>query len=576
MRKVLVGLVVLASLAAAVPAAEEVLTPAGYLALKLEADALWEAGDREGALPLYARLHAANPADGDLAFRLARGLHGAGRVEEALPIGLAALESGFADEASASYAVAQAAAKEGDADTALAWIDRTLTAGWEDRPALQTDEAFAALTGDPRFRELAGFAPEGLDRVAGWRFDLGFFVEEAQRLHADPGRPAFSEGFLASVAALKERVPTLDDVAVAMELQKIIASQLGDGHSVLYPLPTERVPFGGLLPVSFYFFPEGLHVVAADAGHEELVGMRVDAIGGTSIAGVLDDLATIVSHDNEMGIRWIGPLYLRGPAVLRALGIVDDLGPVTLTLTGRDGAPREATLEPVPPRAMSERLPAPPGAADPPRWLARAGEPYWHEAIPALDAVYLQLNQVRDADEGPSIPAFAEAVRDALRETGARNLIVDVRHNNGGNNFLHWPLVRLVAWHGLAGEDHRTFVVTGRGTFSACQDFVNFLERATDAVFVGEHSSSRPNFTGESTNVQLPWSGLRMSISSRWWQDSYPGDERPYIPVSMPVELGFEDWWAGRDPVLEALGEVLGEARKNREETSTGAPAGGP
>jgi tetratricopeptide (TPR) repeat protein len=575
MRKVLAGLALFASLAAAVPAAEDALTPARYLTLKLEADALWEAGDREDAIPLYERLHAVNPADGDLAFRLARGLHEAGRVEEALPIGLAALEGGFADAAHTAYVLAQGAARQGDADAALAWIERALAEGWEDRPRLQTDEAFAGLVGDPRFQELAGIAPAGLDRVAGWRFDLDLFVEEAQRLHADPARPAFGEGFLAAVESLAERVPALDDVAVAMELQTIIATQLGDGHSVLYPLPSERVPFGGLLPVSFYFFPEGLHVVAADAGHEELVGMRVDAIGGTSTAGLLDDLATIVSHDNEMGIRWIGPLYLRSPAVLRALGAVDDLGPVTLTLTDRDGATREATLEPVPPRAMSERLPAPPRTVEPPRWLARAGEPYWHEAIPALDAVYLQLNQVRDAEEGPPIPAFAEAVRDALRATEARNLIIDVRHNNGGNNFLHWPLVRLVAWHGLAGEDHRTFVVTGRGTFSACQDFVNFLERATGAVFVGEPSSSRPNFAGEDTSVLLPWSGVRMSISSRWWQDSYPGDERPYIPVSMPVELTFEDWWTGRDPVMEALGEVLGEARKNREETSTGAPAGG-
>jgi len=547
-------------LAATLPlGAEEVLDPPVYLRLKLEADALWEAGNREAALPLYERLHAANPADGDLAFRLARGLHAAGRVEEALPVGLAALESGFADAARTAYTLAQGAARQGDVDAALAWIERALAEGWEDRPRLQTDEAFAALVGNPRFRELAAIPPEGLDRVAGWRFDLDHFVEEAQRLHADPARPAFAEGFLAAVEALAERVSELDDVAVAMELQKIIATQLGDGHSVLYPLPTERVPFGGLLPVSFYVFPEGLFVVDADADHEDLVGSRVDAIGGTSTAGVLEELEAIVSRDNAMGIRWIGPLYLRGPAMLRALGYVDELGAVTLTLTGRDGATREVALEPVPPEAMNERLGPPPSLASPPRWQARLGEPYWHEAIPALDAVYLQLNQVRDAEEGPSIPAFAEAVRDTLREAGARNLIVDVRHNNGGNNFLHWPLVRLVAWHGLADEDHRTFVVTGRGTFSACQDFVNFLERATDAVFVGEHSSSKPNFAGESTNVRLPWSGLRMSISSRWWQDSYPSDQRPYIPVSMPVELTFEDWWTGRDPVMEALAEFLGE-----------------
>lgn len=557
MRRPATAFALLALLAAS--AAAEMLPPARYLELKLEADALWEAGEREAALPLYERLHAAHPEDGDLAFRLAWGLHGAGRLAEAMPIGLEALEAGFADGARTAYAMAQTAAGRGDADTALAWIERALAAGWDDRPRLQTDESFASLRQEARFRELAGFAPEGLDRIAGWRFDLDFFVEEAQRLHADPARRAFDPGLLAAVASLEQRVGELDDVAVAMELQEIVATGLADGHSVVYPLPTERVPFGGLLPVSFYFFPEGLFVVDADADHEDLVGSRVDAIGGTSTAGVLEDLEAIVSRDNAMGIRWIGPLYLRGPAMLRALGYVDELGAVTLTLTGRDSATREVTLEPVPPEAMNERLGPPPSLASPPRWQARLGEPYWHEALPELDAIYVQLNVVRDAEDGPSIAQFAASVRDTVRSTGADNLILDLRHNNGGNNFLHWPMVRLVAWHGMAGEGHRTFVVTGRGTFSACQDFVNFLERATDAIFVGEHSSSKPNFAGESTNVQLPWSGLRMSISSRWWQDSYPSDERPYIPVSMPVELTFEDWWTGRDPVLEALAEVLGE-----------------
>ena len=79
----------------------------------------------------------------------------------------------------------------------------------------------------------------------------------------------------------------------------------------------------------------------------------------------------------------------------------------------------------------------------------------------------------------------------------------------------------------------------------------------TNAVFVGEHSSSRPNFTGEETNVQLPYSGLRLSISSAHWQDSYPGDRRPWISVAIPVKLSSTDYFQNRDPVLETLEQVL-------------------
>ena len=102
-----------------------------------------------------------------------------------------------------------------------------------------------------------------------------------------------------------------------------------------------------------------------------------------------------------------------------------------------------------------------------------------------------------------------------------------------------------------------TFVITGRRTFSACQNLTNYLDRVTRAVFVGEPAGSRPNFTGEDTNVLLPWSGLALSISSRWWQDSYPGDQRPYVPVAMPVAYTAADWRQGRDPVLAAPQEYF-------------------
>lgn len=139
-----------------------------------------------------------------------------------------------------------------------------------------------------------------------------------------------------------------------------------------------------------------------------------------------------------------------------------------------------------------------------------------------------------------------------------------MRHNRGGNNGLLAPLVplvRLVAWHEMTGEGRRTWVVTGRITFSACQNLVNQLERTTSAVFVGEESSSSPNFVGEDTVVLLPWSGLRLSISSRWWQDSTPLDRRPWVPVALRIVPTVEDWKAGRDPVLEGLAAILGPGK---------------
>ena len=74
---------------------------------------------------------------------------------------------------------------------------------------------------------------------------------------------------------------------------------------------------------------------------------------------------------------------------------------------------------------------------------------------------------------------------------------------------------------------------------------------------MGEPSGSRPNFTGESSRVVLPYSGLGMSISSRYWQDSWPEDRRQWVSVQVPTPLSSTDYFSNHDPSLSALREIL-------------------
>jgi hypothetical protein len=533
------------------------LPPARQLALRLEADSLAAAGAADGAIAAYERLLAADSTDYEATWRLAQLLRRAGRMDEAITYGLRAYRAGFADREATTCAVARWHAAAGRTDEALAWLERCVAAPMLERPELKTDEAFTAMRDDPRFRALAGFGPAGeRSRVEGWRDDLAFFVTEARRMHAAPARPTHDPAFEADVEALAARVPALDDVAVAIELQRLIVKWLADGHSALMPMPTERVPFS-ILPLRPWFVADGLYVIDATPEFARLVGRRITAIGGKPVDRIVDDLAPYVSRDNAQGILAMGTLYLRVPALLRAMGYAQDLEQVSFTTVDERGRSETVTVGPgghdlphglVPPPAA--------GGAPTPASLAHVGETAWLEARPDIGAVYAQLNQVRNP-EGSSLTKFAAQVRDELRRSGAKTLILDLRHNRGGNNFLIWPLVRLAAWHETEGPGRRTFVITGRATFSACQNLVNQLDRGTNAIFVGEPAGSRPNFTGEDTWVELPWSKLRISISARYWQDSWPTDERPWVGVAMPVAMTAADWKAGRDPVMDALGVYL-------------------
>ncbi|MGQ0723220.1 MAG: hypothetical protein ACT4PE_16850 [Candidatus Eiseniibacteriota bacterium] len=183
---------------------------------------------------------------------------------------------------------------------------------------------------------------------------------------------------------------------------------------------------------------------------------------------------------------------------------------------------------------------------------------------PEDDLVYFQFNSVRDREHGPSIAEFTRTLLDTLAADRPDALVIDVRRNNGGNNFLLAPLLDAMRQEYAGEELGHLFVVIGRNTFSACQNFVNRLDRDVHPIFVGEPTGSSPNFVGEDNPIVLPWSGLTVSASSRYWQDSVSEDVRPFIAPELPAEMSSEDFRTNRDPAMDVIREYLAARRTSR------------
>lgn len=398
---------------------------------------------------------------------------------------------------------------------------------------------------------LVGQSDGRSDREAGWRNDIEFLVAEARRVHAGPSRPAHSSAFADAASRIVARVGALQDHQIAVEIQRLMA-MLGDGHSLLYPMPSERMPFA-MLPIEVYLFDDGLFVVDGTGDGTRLRGAQIVAIGQKPVEQVLAAMTPYVSRDNDVGIKAFAGLYLVTPAFLQTWDAAASPSRAELTVRMPDGRMERATLDAGPARRVRRRLHAPEWAAGPaPLYLRNADRPFWTEWLAGPRALYFQFNQVADAP-GQPLATFARSLAEELSSRDATALVVDVRHNNGGNNQLLAPLVDVIAEF-AARPGARVFVLTGRATFSAAQNFINRIERRVPAaVFAGEPSMSRPNFTGEDNPVRLPFSGLTVSISNRRWQDSDVTDRRAFIAPHFPVPLTSRVWLANEDPVLEAV-----------------------
>lgn len=460
---------------------------------------------------------------------------------------------------SARYWIAVQQAKAGRVDAAIATVEQMLDADHElDRPGLLADPAFAALQGNSRWKALLRNSDAGDDRVAGWRGDLALLLAEIHHLAPAYRDAPLSTSTQAAAERLRDDIPQLDDAQVYARLGQLIGT-LHMGHTMLWGIGPDGVaktgtkPVARELPVMFYAFPDGLYVVQADDAQRALLGKRLVAVDGVPAAEVFERVATATSFASPAEALWSVPVRISDLTLLQGLGIARKPGRARLTLASTDGRTQVVDVDGVA-HAWRPRLPPPPSVAAP-TFLAHESESHWMEDWPALATTYVQFNQVA-ADPDEDLAAFGLRLRRTLSTNGARNVVVDLRHNNGGNTFTYVELLRtLVAFS--ADDSHRVYALIGRDVYSAAANFSTDLERLAKPVFVGEATAMTGNQDGDEARVRLPWSGLSATVSGVHWQLSHPWDKRTSIAPQVPVQLTARDYFAGRDPVIDAVKSII-------------------
>ena len=131
--------------------------------------------------------------------------------------------------------------------------------------------------------------------------------------------------------------------------------------------------------------------------------------------------------------------------------------------------------------------------------------------------------------------------------------MIDVRENTGGNGVLNrYPVQQLIRRPWLDRPD-RLFVIIGRRTFSAGQQFTNLLEAWTQATLVGEPSGQRPNQYGDHRPLHLSGLQVTVQISSVYHQAPNEFDVRSFVPPRIYTPLDSRSYRHGIDPAMVAI-----------------------
>jgi hypothetical protein len=392
-------------------------------------------------------------------------------------------------------------------------------------------------------------------RDAAWLADLELLLPAMDHIHPALDHGTSMAALRGAVTGLESRIPSATDDEIMVGVLRIVGmvSAAGcDAHTGAYVWGSGTYPVDSL-PLRLWLFGDDVVIVDALEPYRDLIGWRVDAVAGRPIGDVVAALDPIVPRDNAETVRLLLPRFLLTPQILRGLGLAGD-GSIELRVTPPPGAvgaatSHDVTVDPIPMADYNAwagpyglHLPADPNVG----YLARIDDVLWWERRPD-GTLFVQYNRV------DALPAGQlEGLRTALHGAGVRRVVLDLRHNYGGE-------VRELASIQRTFEDPavdrpgRLFVITGRNTFSAGSLLASRLEASTSAIVVGEPMGGCPTAYGNARDVHLPWSGIVVGVASLLEVGVTVDDTRATIQPELPAELTLPDWLAGRDPALRAI-----------------------
>lgn len=451
--------------------------------------------------------------------------------------------------------ISKAYAKIGDKNNALLWMKKGFSFRYDEKPFLKGSLEFESFKEDVDFKKLFGLnAQDKTTREEAWTIDISYLEKRINELHYSPNHAISKSDLSKALRGIIDKISILSDEQIIVELMKVIGS-LGNGHNLIIPTSPN---IGALkkLPVQFYEFKDGLFIIDAENGLEKWIGYKVEFIGDTPVEQALQKTNAVNARDNNMQTLWLGPYYLGLPDVLKGLEIIENTNQVTLTLTDKKGENQKVTINPVswnftgfPKMSRLKHI-------QQPLFLSNIDDPYWYKLWQANKTIYIQFNAVTEK-ETQSLKEFNTELRQQITQHGIQNLILDLRHNHGGNGAILPPMLKTIINFEVMNPDGKIFVLMGRETFSAGQNLLTDITKYTNAILVGEPSGSKPNHIGEAGWFRLPYSGLMGLISTQFHQTSKAEDHRKWITSHIPISLASKDYFNGTDKALDVIMEVI-------------------
>ena len=375
---------------------------------------------------------------------------------------------------------------------------------------------------------------------AQWKEDITYLGTNLPKKHINLFFKIKPQDFNDSIAKLQQDVDKLDSNEIQVRLMSIIAS-VGNAHTDITNFPSNFQ-----YPLNMEWFKEGLFVVGVSSKYDNALGCRVKEINGVPIENIINEVNTLVPHENEFLLKWKSPILLTDPKVLRHFGITKEVSKnqnIVVTLIDQDN--KEIKIDMLPEKNSDTK------------WAYSLdkikNKPLYLSSKEGADLKYDENDKIiyYRFDNTSQYPTSKQLslLKTMLEEKKAAKLVIDIRNNEGGMYLGNSELVNMIIKSSYFNTKGRLFVVTGIRTFSSGLLYALEFKNRTNAIFYGEPTGSKPSHYGNTGKLVLPNSKLTITYATKYFDE---GNGDALVPDNI-VEGSIKDYLNGIDLVVEKI-----------------------
>jgi C-terminal processing protease CtpA/Prc len=386
-----------------------------------------------------------------------------------------------------------------------------------------------------------------------WGADLEYIKVELPKKHINFYHEKSEKDFLQGIDKISSSKDKLTDFEITIKLQQLVAS-FGDMHTET--VWTQFLDKNKFLQLNFYWFSDGIYIFYTKDEYKEALGSKVLEINNIPIKAIIDSFSTLFTIDNNAIIKNKIPQLLPYAQLYRYFGIAKS-DTFNYKLENQKG------------EKFNDNIIC--SSIDKNKWVAfkpdsvalsaQNSSAFFADNILKKENVYyIQYNTCNsreyppygfkgDTSKLPSINDFHKKVIETIKNNNFRKLIFDLRSNSGGNSTPGTELIKDISLINQINQNGKIYVLIGRRTFSSAINNAMDFKKMTQAIFVGEETSGKPNCYGEIKFIKLPNSGLSVSYSTNYFK-LYDKDLNTLTPDFI-IDKSFKDYKEGRDPAFD-------------------------